>query len=120
MSPPIKPQPMMAVTVTEGRKEDFWKRHKKDAKRRDEAWQAILADRPNLLKDGGYGDFFQPPKKPRFLKGIHPLYVLKGLPHMFRAVYTIVNDDEYRGPIVRFEWFGDHTEYDTLFGYSTS
>ena len=120
MSPPIKPQPTLEVTVVEGRKEDFWKRHKKDTGRRTEVWNAILVDRANLLRDGGYGEFFQPPKTPRFLKGIHPLYVLKGLPHMFRAVYTIVNDDAYGGPIVRLEWFGDHAEYDALFGYATS
>ena len=117
MSPPIKPQPVHAVTVTEGRKEDFWKRHRKDEKRRGEVWTAILADRERLLKDAGYGDSFQPPKRPDFLRRIHPLFVLKGLPHMFRAVYTVVKDDDYGGPIVRFEWFGDHAEYDALFGY---
>lgn len=105
--------------MQEGCKEDFFSRHRKDAGRAREAWASLVAKSPRLKADTSFGPVFQPPKVPAFLRHLHPLRVIKGLPHMFRAVY-VVQHDPADGIVASIEWVGDHDEYDRLFGYSTS
>lgn len=105
--------------MQEGCKEGFLHRHRKDRDRAESVWASLVAKRPRLQADTAYGPVFQPPKVPAFLRHLHPLRVIKGLPHGFRAVYVVQHDPE-DGVVVVIEWVGDHTEYDALFGYDTS
>jgi hypothetical protein len=115
----MSPIPADLVAVREGCKQDFLKRHQKDRKRAMDAWDSLVAKERHLRSDTAFGPLFDPPKLPAFLKGIWPLRLIKGLPHAFRAVYTIVHDPS-DGVVVRVEWVGSHAEYDALFGYATS
>ncbi|MEK6976718.1 MAG: hypothetical protein AABY18_10315 [Candidatus Thermoplasmatota archaeon] len=72
-----------------------------------------------MKADTSFGPVFQPPKVPASLRHLHPLRVIKGLPHGFRAVYVVQHDPQ-DGIVVSIEWVGDHGEYDRLFGYATS
>lgn len=100
-------------------KPDFMHRHAKDRPRAQEVWTSLVAKSAQLKADTSFGPIFSPPKTPAFLRNVWPLRVIKGLPHAFRAVYTILSDPN-DGVVVRIEWVGDHNEYDALFGYSTS
>lgn len=118
MTPPQRtPADLVAMQV--GCKEDFFARHCKDLARAEEVWQSLVGKSRQLKADTSFGPVFQPPKVPAFLRHLHPLRVVKGLPHMFRAVY-VVQYDAVDGIVVSVEWVGDHNEYDRLFGYATS
>lgn len=116
MTPPI---PADAVHVTAGAEDAFRRRHRKDAKRADDVWKSLVAKRDALLADVAFGPIFHPPRLPAEFRGLPSLRVIKGLPHGFRAVYSVFQAGEL-GVMVRIEWIGDHDEYDALFGYSTS
>jgi hypothetical protein len=118
MTPP-QHTPADLVAMQQGCKEDFLRRHRKDRVRAEEAWESLVAKSRQLKADTSFGPVFQPPKVPAFLRHLHPLRVIKGLPHMFRAVY-VVQHDPADGIVVSIEWVGDHNEYDHLFGYATS
>ena len=118
MTPPQR-TPADLVAMQEGCKADFLARHRKDLARAEEAWASLVAKRRQLKADTSFGPVFQPPKVPTFLRHLHPLRVIKGLPHGFRAVY-VVQHDPRDGIVVSIKWVGDHSEYDRLFGYATS
>lgn len=118
MTPPQR-TPADLVAMQAGCKEDFFARHRKDSARAQEVWASLVRKAPHLKADTSFGPVFQPPKIPAFLRHLHPLRVIKGLPHMFRAVYVVQYDPE-DGVVVSIEWVGDHGEYDRLFGYATS
>lgn len=118
MTPPQR-VPADLVAMQEGCKEDFFRRHRKDHDRATQAWTRLVAKSSMLKADTAHGPVFQPPKVPAFLRHLHPLRVIKGLPHGFRAVYVVQHDPE-DGVVVIIEWVGDHAEYDALFGYATS
>ncbi|HLF16602.1 MAG TPA: hypothetical protein VI796_04125 [Candidatus Thermoplasmatota archaeon] len=117
MSPLPQRTPTDLVAVREGCKEDFLKRHAKGKGRAREVWASLVAKAPQLQADTSFGPIFSPPRLPAFLKHVWPLRVVKGLPHAFRGVYTVVRNDE-DGIVVRIEWVGDHGEYEALFGYA--
>lgn len=116
MTPPQR-TPADLVAVRELCREDFFGRHAKDRKRANEVWASIVAKAPQLKSDTSFGPIFSPPKLPDFLKHVWPLRVIKGLPHAFRAVYTVLHDP-VDGVVVRIEWIGSHAEYEALFGYA--
>lgn len=116
MTPPI---PAHVVAVAVGVEDDFRKRHGKNGARASAAWAGLVAKRSALQADIDFGPWFKPPKVPRFLKDLGALHVPKGLPHGFRAVYSVFKDP-VDGLVVQIEWVGDHQEYDTLFGYATT
>jgi hypothetical protein len=116
MTPPV---PAKDVRVLSTAKEDFFQRHRKAKGRAEEVWRSLVAKREALLADVAFGPLFQPPRLPSFLKGLAPLRVVKGLPHGYRAIYTVFRMPPV-GLVVQVEWVGDHKEYDALFGYSTS
>lgn len=119
MSPPPQRTPADLVAVQVGVKEDFFRRHRKAAGRAEAVWSSLVGKARFLKADTSFGPVFQPPKVPPFLRHLHPLRVIKGLPHAFRAVY-VVGHDPADGVVVSVEWVGDHEEYDRLFGYGTS
>lgn len=118
MTPPQR-TPADLVAMQAGCKDDFFQRHRKDRARAQEVWDSLVAKARQLKADSSFGPVFQPPKTPRPLRHLHPLRVIKGLPHGFRAVY-VVQHDPLDGVVVSIEWVGDHDEYDHLFGYATS
>ncbi len=118
MTPPQR-TPADLVAMQEGCKEDFFRRHKKDRSRAEEAWASLVAKSRQLKAETSFGPVFQLPIIPASLRHLHPLRVIKGLPHMFQAVY-VVQHDAIDGIVVSVEWVGDHREYDALFGYVTS
>jgi hypothetical protein len=118
MTPPQR-VPADLVAMQEGCKQDFFRRHRKDRERAQAVWASLVAKAPQLQADTAFGPHFQPPKVPPFLRYLHPLRVIKGLPHGFRAVYVVQHDPD-DGVVVVIEWVGDHAEYDALFGYATS
>ncbi|HUR26234.1 MAG TPA: hypothetical protein VM327_09510 [Candidatus Thermoplasmatota archaeon] len=118
MTPPQRtPADLVAMQI--GCKADFFRRHRKDQERAQEAWVSLVSKSRQPKADTSFGPVFQPPKVPAALRHLHPLRVIKGLPHMFRAVY-VVQHDPVDGIVVSIEWVGDHAEYDRLFGYATS
>lgn len=117
MPPPHHPTPGDFVAVQEGIKANFFARHKKDAARAKHVWASLVAKRRLLLSDTSFGPVFLPPQTPAFLRHLHVLRVIKGLPYAFRAVYVVENHPTY-GIQVSIEWVGDHREYDRLFGYT--
>jgi hypothetical protein len=118
MTPPQR-TPADLVAMQEGCKQDFFRRHAKDADRAADVWASLVGKAPMLKADTSFGPVFQPPKVPAFLRHLHPLRVVKGLPHGFRAVY-VVPHDPLDGIVVSIEWVGDHAEYDRMVGYATS
>lgn len=116
MTPPV---PADDVRVLLEAREDFFRRHRKGQQRAKEAWASLAAKRGSLLANVGFGALLSGGRLPTFLQGRWPLRVIKGLPHGFRAVYSVFNS-ETEGLVVQIEWIGDHKEYDDLFGYSTS
>lgn len=116
MPPPI---PGDAVRVAADAKDDFFRRHRRDAARADDVWRALVERGPRLRADTSFGPVFQPPVRPAWLRHIAAPRVIKGLPHGFRAVYAVFNVPSV-GLVVQIEWIGDHKEYDALFGYATS
>lgn len=107
------------VAVLEGAKEDFFKRHAKDRKRANDAWQALVAKAPVLTIDTQVGLRIPRERWPDGFEGHANLFLIPELPHRFRAVYTVFRDP-VDGIVVRVEWVGDHREYDKKFGYGTS
>lgn len=116
MTPPV---PADDVRVLSAVKKEFFQRHRKDASRADAAWHALVAKRDALMANVAFGPIFDPPRMPKELQGLHPLRVVKGLPHGFRAVYSVFQLPPV-GLVVQVEWIGDHSDYDRAFGYSTS
>ena len=116
MTPPI---PADAVDVREGLEASFRRRHRRDGPRARDAWRALVAKRSAMMADCAFGPIFQPPRLPDSLKGLGLLRVVKGLPHGFRAVYSVFRDPTV-GLVVCIDWIGDHQEYDKAFGYATS
>ncbi len=116
MAPPPQRTPADLVAMQAGCREDFFKRHAKDKARATEVWKSLVAKAPQLQSDTAFGPVFLPPKTPAFLRHLHPLRVLKGLPYAFRAVY-VVQHDPVDGIVVSVEWVGDHGEYERAFGY---
>lgn len=119
MSAPPQRTPADLVAVQRGVQEAFFARHKKDLGRAKDAWASLVAKEPLLRADTSFGPVFLPPRMPASLKHLHPLRVVKGLAHGFRAVY-VVQHDPVDGIVVSIEWIGDHRAYDKLFGYATS
>lgn len=111
--------PADLVAMRENCKTDFFRRHAKDRMKANQAWKSLVGKARQLKADTAFGPIFTPPKLPEFLRDVWPLRVVKGLPHAFRAVYTIVHDPQ-DGVVVRIEWIGSHDEYDRLFAYETS
>ena len=118
MTPPQR-TPADLVAMQQGCKEDFFRRHRKDRPRAEDAWASLVAKSGSLKADTSFGPVFQPPTVPAFLRHLHPLRVIKVLPHGFRAVYVVQHDPQ-DGIVVSIEWVGDHGEYDALFGYATT
>ncbi len=118
MTPPQR-VPADLVAVREGCKQNFLHRHRRHKRRAAEVWQSLVGKRSQLKADTAFGPIFSPPTLPVFLKDVWPLRVIKGLPHAFRAIYTVVRDP-VDGIVVRIEWVGSHAEYDDLFGYDSS
>lgn len=116
MTPPQRADEVRAI---EGLKEAFFHRHGKDQTRAREAWEGLLARKPFLLADPGWGEPVPRSRIPRVFRGLPNLYLIPELPHRFRALYSVL-----RRPgtpiVVVIEWVGDHKEYDRLFGYHTS
>jgi hypothetical protein len=116
MSPPVAAD---EVRISIAAEEDFLHRHRKDGTRARNAMASLEGKRDALLADTAFGPVFQPPKVPSFLREFPVLRVIKGLPHGFRAVYSVIRDPAV-GLVVQIEWLGDHSEYDRLFGYKAS
>lgn len=116
MPPPHHPTPADFVAGQEGVKENFFARHKKDVARAKDVWASLVAKGPLMLADSAFGPVLLPPQTPAFLRHLHVLRVIKGLPHAFRAVYVVEHHPTY-GILVSIEWVGDHADYDRLFGY---
>jgi hypothetical protein len=107
-----------SVEVLDGLKEQFFKRHHRDASRARDAWAGLVRLGAGLERDPFSGT--QIPKRlfPKAFRDYDNLWKLD-LPHAFRALYTVLTrpGKEIR---VTVDWIGDHKEYDKLFGYSTS
>lgn len=107
------------IVVLEEAEKDFFKRHKKDRKRAQDAWKGLVNRRQTLLLDPEFGARIEHDRWPRQFRDHTNLFLIEELPHRFRAVYTIIRHP-IEGVLVQIEWIGDHGEYDELFGYSTS
>lgn len=108
------------VCVIEGLKAEFFKRHKKDRKRAEDAWAGSVARREGLLADVQSGEPIPQRLRPPALAGYHTLYLIPELPHRFRALYEVSSASPLDPIVVTIVWIGSHDEYDTLFGYRTS
>lgn len=108
-----------AVLVSAELKADFFKRHRKDRKRADDAWAGLVARRGSLAADTTHGEPIRRHLWPRRFQALPNLHLIPELPHRFRALYTVVRHPT-QGVLVRIEWMGDHREYDALFGYKSS
>jgi hypothetical protein len=108
------------VRVVEGVKDDLFKRHKKDRKRAQEAWDGLVARRDALLRDVQLGEPIQKKRRPKGLRDYHTLYLIPELPHRFRAIYEVSSASPQDPIVVTIVWIGDHAESDELFGYRTS
>lgn len=113
------PQRADEVRMVAGLRERFFQQHSKDPARAKAAWQGLVARRPMLLADAGWGEPIPRSRIPPRMRDLPNLYLVPELPHRFRALYSVL-----RRPgtpiVVVIEWIGDHKEYDKLFGYSTS
>lgn len=78
-----------SVEVEEGAKEDFLRRHARDAKRAAEAWKALVRMGTALERDPFFGTQIPKDRFPKRLKDDPNLWKLD-LPHAFRAVYTVM------------------------------
>lgn len=108
------------VRVLEGLKDDFFKRHKKDRKRSQEAWDGLVARRAALLRDVQLGEPVPTRLRPKELKAFNTLYLIPELPHRFRALYEVSSASPLDPIFVTIVWIDDHDEYDAFFGYRTS
>ena len=108
------------VRVVEGLKQEFLKRHKKDKKRAQEAWDGLVARRRTLLQDVQFGEPVPQWLRPKQFKDFHTLYLIPELPHRLRAIYEVSSATPLDPIIVTIVWIGDHDEYDALFGFQTS
>lgn len=108
------------IRVIQGRKGDFFKRHKKDRKRAQEAWDGLVARREALLRDVQLGAPIQKKRRPKEFRNYHTLYLVPELPHRFRAIYEVSSASPQDPIIVTVVWIGDHAEYDGRFGHRTS
>ena len=108
------------VRVLVGLKDDFFKRHKKDRKRAQDAWDGLVARRTALQRDVQLGEPVPAHLRPKQFKSFHTLYLVPELPHRFRALYEVSSTSPLDPIIVTVVWIGDHNEYAPLFGYRTS
>ncbi len=108
------------VRVLSGLKDEFFKRHKKDRVRAQEAWDGLVVRRELLLADVQFGEPVPKRLRPKAFKDFHTLYLIPELPHRFRALYEVSSASPLDPIVVTVIWIGDHDEYDTLFGYQTS
>lgn len=108
------------VRVLEGLKSDFFKRHKKNRKHAQEAWDGLVARRDALSRDVQMGEPVPRKFRPKKFQGYNTLYLIPELPHRFRALYEVSSASPLEPIVVTIVWIGDHTEYDKLFGYRTS
>lgn len=108
------------VRVVDDIKKDFFKRHKKNRKRAQEAWDGLVARRAALMRDVQLGEPVPKRLRPKEFDGFHTLYLIPELPHRFRALYEVSSASPLDPIIVTIIWIGDHDEYDALFGYRTS
>lgn len=58
--------------------------------------------------------------RPKELREYNTLYLIPELPHRFRALYEVSSASPLDPIVITIVWIGDHSEYDQLFGYSTS
>lgn len=103
------------VEAAEGLREGLLKKHRKDLKRADEVWTALVAFAPKLKKDPFLGTQIPKDRFPAAFAGYPNLWKLD-LPHAFRAVYAVIGRPG-GGVKVVIDWVGSHKEYDRLFGY---
>lgn len=108
------------VRVLAGIKEAFFKRHKKDRRRAQQAWDGLVARRAALMADVQMGEPVPKRMRPKQFSEYHTLYLIPELPHRFRALYEVSSSSPLDAIIVTIIWIGDHHEYDALFGYQTS
>ncbi len=108
------------VRVVSGLQKDFFKRHKKDRKRAQEAWDGLVARRAALMRDVQLGEPVPNRLRPKEFKKFHTLYLIPELPHRFRAIYEVSSASPLEPILVTILWIGDHDDYDELFGYRTS
>lgn len=108
------------VRVIGGLKKEFFKRHKKNTKRAQEAWDGLVTRRPALLRDVQLGEPIPKRLRPKEFNAFHTLYLIPELPHRYRAIYEVSSASPLEPIIVTIVWIGSHDEYDALFGYSTS
>lgn len=107
------------VEAIEGLKEEFLKRHRKDAHRATQVWASLAAMAPDLASDAGLGDAIPRDRWPRSFRN-HPNLNRLELAHAHRALYTVYYEAARDQHKVVIEWIGSHKEYDVLFGYATS
>ncbi len=108
------------VRVLESLKQDFLKRHKKDRKRAQKAWDGLVARRDALMRDVQLGEPIPKRLRPKEFRDFHTLYLIPELPHRFRAVHEVSSASPLDPIMVTIVWIGDHDEYDALFGFQTS
>ena len=117
----MSPWPRAAeVRVVAGLKESLFKRHRKNKKQAEDAWAGLVGRREKMLKDVQHGEPIPKHLRPKPLKEFNTLYLIPELPHRFRAIYEVSSASPFDPIIVTIIWIGDHSEYDVLFGYSTS
>jgi hypothetical protein len=107
------------VEALEGLKQDFLKRHRKDAHRANQAWESLASKASDLAVDTGLGEAIPRDRWPRRFRD-HPNLSRLELVHAHRALYSVYYDAAIDQHKVVIEWIGNHKEYDALFGYSTS
>lgn len=106
------------VLVAERLREEFFRKHRKDAARAKQAWKQLVAWVPTLETNPFRGDQTAKKLLPESFRGYENLWRLE-LPNGFRALYSVLGQAS-GDVIVAVDWIGDHKEYDELFGYSTS
>ena len=104
------------VRVLSGLKNTFLKRHRKDRKRAQEAWDGFVSRRQALMRDVQSGEPVPKRLRPKKFQVFHTLYLVPDLPHRFRALYEVSSESPLNPIIVTIVWIGDHDEYDALFG----
>ena len=108
------------IQVLNGLKASFFKRHAKNRKRAQDAWDGLVARRSALLRDVQLGEPVPKRLRPKEFRDFHTLYLIPELTHRFRALYEVSSASPLDPIVVTIVWIGDHDEYDDLFGYRTS
>ncbi len=103
------------VVAAVGLRDDFLKRHRKDRRRAQTAWDAFRLKVALLRSDPFLGTQIPKDRFPAAYARYDNLWKLD-LPHAFRAIYTVIGRPG-RHVVVAVDWIGDHDEYDALFGY---